>query len=47
LDRYGHLCEKRDPEIQDHLAALLDARRVSKTCPQNVVDLPVKKADAF
>lgn len=39
--------ENRDPEIQDRLDALLDARRVSKTCPENVVDLPVKKANSF
>jgi hypothetical protein len=44
---YGHLYENRDPEIQDRLDALLDARRVSKACPENVVELSVKMADAF
>jgi len=42
-DRYGHLYENREPEIQDRLDALLDARRVSKRFPENVVDLPGKK----
>lgn len=38
LDRYGRLREKRDSEIQDRLDVLLDARYMSKTCPENVVD---------
>ncbi len=41
-DRYGHLYENREPEIQDRLDALLEARRTSEpirvtsTCPRNV-----------
>jgi integrase len=39
-DRYGHLYENRDPEIQDRLNALLDARLTSKGRSENVVDHP-------
>lgn len=46
-DRYGHLYENREPEIQDRLDALLDARRVSKTYPDNVVDLTGEKSGAI
>lgn len=42
-DRYGHLYENREPEIQDRLDALLDARHVSETPPENVVDLRDKR----
>jgi hypothetical protein len=38
-DRYGHLYENREPEIQDRLDALLEARQVSKARNGNVVDI--------
>ncbi len=37
-DRYGHLYEHRDPEIQDRLDALLDARAASRKSIPAVVD---------
>lgn len=43
-DRYGHLYEDREPDLQDRLDALLEAQ-VSKTGLENVVDLAVKKAN--
>jgi integrase len=43
-DRYGHLYENREPEIQDRLDALLEARRVSTTRPENVVDFPARQS---
>lgn len=45
-DRYGHLYENREPEIQDRLDALLEARRVSPRWLENVVDLPVQSGRA-